>query len=169
MPTYHIARDAAICTCGVGFRQHKSGRCADKILHRLLYDEEPSTYPAGTMYTDGTRDLSLFQDDLLIERGDDKYLVPQYTHSPAEAMILIAKWHDMGGTGQIHINRTGFSGQFRHGAIRGYYRGSNMVRTRLEWLPIRALAVPVIEFLRESRINDCDWINGVDPVVPDPA
>jgi len=121
------------------------------------------------MYTDGTRDLSLFQDDLLIERGDDKYLVPQYTHSPAEAMILIAKWHDMGGTGQIHINRTGFSGQFRHGAIRGYYRGSNMVRTRLEWLPIRALAVPVIEFLRESRINDCDWINGVDPVVPDPA
>ena len=169
-PRFSVEVDKLICTCGVQFRLHKSGRCMDAILHRLLYTEVPELCASGTSYTDGLRDLSLFEEDLLVQRDNDKYLVPHYSSKPNEAMILFSKWHDMGGTGSVNMNRSGWSANFNHGiARRSYYHGSGyMLRARLEWMPARALAPVVIEFRRRAQVDDCTWIDGVDPVEPDP-
>lgn len=167
---FSVTVDKLLCMCGVQFRIHKSGRCIDAILHRLLYGEIPERSPSGTLYTDGVRDLSLFEEDLLVPRNGDMHLVPHYSSSPADAMILLAKWHDMGGTGSVHMNRSGWSANFNHGiARRAYFHGSShMLRARLEWIPARALAPVVIEFKRRAQSDDCTWIDGVDPVEPDP-
>lgn len=167
---FRVEVDDILCTCGVQLRKHKGGRCVDAILHRLLYGEIPERCAVGTIYTDGVRDLSLFQEDLLVSRGDDKYLVPHYSSNPNEAMILLSKWHDMGGTGSVHMNRSGWSANFNHGiARRACFHGSGyMIRSRLEWMPARALAPVVIEFKRRAQSDECTWIDGVNPVEPDP-
>jgi len=141
----------------------------DAILHRLAYDEEPVLHPTGTLYTDGLRDLSLFEEDLLVQRGEDWYIVPRYSSDPAMTLILFSKWYDMGGTGNFNMNRSGWSGSFSHGiASSGYYRSSHLIRTRLEWLPARALAQSMIELRRQAQSDECTWIDGVNPVEPDP-
>ena len=138
----------------------------DAILHRLAYDEIPETYAAGTVYFDGLRDTPLFSEDLLVRRNDHLHPVPLYSKDPAACMILFSKWYDIGGTGNINMNRSGWSGVFSHGiARRASYRGYQMIRTRLEWLPARALAHQMIEYKRQAQADDCDWIEGVDPVI----
>ncbi len=164
---YEVKMEDLTCTCGAKFRLHKSGRCIDAILHRLAYSEIPEIYIAGTVYSNGLRDTPLFAEDLLVRRDDGGlYPVPLYSKDPAVSMILFSKWHDMGGTGSINMNRSGWSAIFSHGIARAsHYRGYQMIRTRLEWLPARALAHKMIEFRRQAQSDDCDWIEGVDPVV----
>lgn len=163
---YDVKLEDLICTCGATFRLHKSGRCIDAILHRLAYSETPETYIAGTVYSDGLRDTPLFSEDLLVQRDDGLHLVPLYSSDPAASMVLFSKWYDMGGTGNINMNRSGWSGQFRHGIARSHsYRHYQVIRTRLEWLPARALAQHMIEYKRQAQADDCDWIEGVDPVI----
>lgn len=169
MPDFRFERADVKCTCGVPFHEHKTGRCADAMLHQIAYGEIPTTHPEGTMYVNGIREKALFQEDLLVERDGELYAVPPYTADPASAFILFAKWYDIGGSARINMNRSGWSATFAHGVLRRYYGYGHMARSRIEWLTIRELSVRWIGFLRESRANDCDWIEGINPVIEDPV
>ena len=156
------------CTCGVTFSTHKSGRCADAMLHRLLYDEQAEEYTAGTQYFDGLRDTALFEDDYLFERDGEFHLLPKYTGNKHDVWTLFSKWNDTGGTGRLHMNTSGWSGSFSHQILRsGAYYTGNMQRTRLEWLPIRVLARRACEVRIASGVDTCEWIDGIEP--PDPS
>jgi hypothetical protein len=156
------------CTCGVAFGQHKGGRCADALVHRILYNEHAQLRPQGTPYFDGLRDGSLFQEDYLFERDGETYLLPNYTSDPRDTWIVLTKWNDTGGTGRINMNATGWSASFNHNALRygGYYSG-NLTRTRFEWLPIRVLAKKAVEVKVTTGADKCEWIDGIEP--PDPT
>ena len=172
MANNNFDKTKVVCTCGVHVREHKSGRCADAILHRLAYEETPIMKPAGTLYVDGIREYSLFEDDLVVERNGELFIVPEYTKDPAEAFKLFSKWYDIGGTARINMNRSGWSATFHHGILRNYYGYGTMNRSRLEWLSVRELLLRWVEFLRLAKVSDCDWIEGVPSMVhddPDPA
>lgn len=157
-----------ICTCGVPFRQHKGGRCADVIVHRLLYGEVANPYQAGEVYFDGLRDMPLLEEDYLFQRDGETYRLPEYTNDMNATWAALAKWNDTGGTGRINMNATGWSAQFNHNALRygGYYSG-NLVRTRFEWLPIRVLARKAAEVKIQTQADNCEWIDGINE--PDPS
>lgn len=161
---FAVEVEKLICTCGIHFHTHKSGRCIDAILYRLAYGQEPQIRDAGAPYVDGIRDLALFSEDLLVEENGETHLVPYYSSDPGDAMILFSKWYDMGGTGHINMNRSGWSASFSHGIARRTYYHAHLIRTRLEWLPARALAQRLIELRRTSGSDDCTWIDGVDPI-----
>jgi len=133
-----------------------------------LFDEAVGSYPAGTQYVDGIRDVALFEGDWLFEREGEFYRLPNYTSDERDTWLLFSKWNDSGGTGRIHMNATGWSGAFQHQALghSGYYSG-NMYRTRLEWLPMRVLARKACEALIATGKDNCEWINRIDP--PDPS
>jgi hypothetical protein len=126
-------------------------------------------HPAGTVYFDGVRDQSLFEDDYMIEKDGELIPIPQYTGNVGDAWKMFIKWHDIGGTGRLHLNRTTVSATFNHQMLSYGYYGShrNMVSSRLEWLPMRALSPQLVKFLISSNVDDCTWIDGIEPVEAD--
>lgn len=160
------------CTCGEHLDSHQNGRCADAILHRLAYRTEPQEYPKDTEYFDGLRYHLLFEPDYLYtdEEGELRK-VPQYTSDPAEAFRLFVKWGDMGGTARINMNMSGWSASFSHNNERYYsYRSRNhLKRSRLEWLTIRKLSFAIIQHLRDMEVDECVWLEGVNPIERNPS
>jgi hypothetical protein len=158
-----VDTDLIKCTCGETFSKHKSGRCMDVILHRIMYQEVPRLSKPGESCYDGVRDTTLFESDWVFERAGELHLLPAYTSDPRQAFELISRWHELGGIGNININATAISANFRHAAVTTYwsYGSGQLKRGRMEWIPARALAPRMIEFLISSKTDNCRWIDGI--------
>ncbi len=162
-----IRGDDPICTCGEKFQQHTTGRCADALLHKLFFGEEAELSPPGTEVFDGLRAAPLFDEEYTyVNKDEDRVVLPYYTAKPELSFVLFSRWYDMGGTGELRMNKSGWSARFHHSVVRvyGYYQDNYIKRTRLEWLPIRTLAFRAINFYRQTLVDDCTWIDGIEPV-----